>query len=171
MTYLSLSLFLAALWWFAFREASNDADTIAKDRAVYHIPSWFRRAALMMSLMVTSTCFIDLDLTSLLGFLLMSAGGFSALFRAKLNSLRGKDWRYVSPSNWYDYTYLMATGAWCWKPKRWTWRNWWAFMRAQHPTLMDLRASYMPQVHRAGTLAYIAEAIAFAGGLYLVLKP
>lgn len=165
MTYLSLSLFLAALWWFAFREASNDADTIAKDRAVYHIPSWFRRAALMMSLMVTSTCFIDLDLTSLLGFMLMSAGGFSALFRWKLNSLRGKDWRYIAPwSNVYDRVWYTLTN-FRYRHSCWIgWHKYWYFQK-------DCYEKAHSDIHRAGTLAYIAESIAFAGGLYLVIKP
>jgi hypothetical protein len=136
----------------AILSAWYDKTRIAGGYAIMHIPRWLVRAALV--------CLAAL-LFKLPWMVLGLWGLFSAVFRFALNKWRGLDWRYVSPSNWYDYAFLLVSGAWGWKPHgEWTWSNWRAFMRAQH-TGYDLDDQYAEAVHDAGVAAYIVELAAF----------
>lgn len=160
MTYLSLFLFLSALVAVIYKEAVKDNNTIKEHRKVNHVKVWLARAGIMVYVSFLAWSIIahgnDFDLMPLLGFLLMSAFGFSALFRLKLNSLRGKGWWYMGPylddrtkkDAWYDGLFHRF-----------------ARFIARSPA-----SAYYPRCLPA-TLAYIAESIAFAGGLYLVIKP
>ena len=94
------------------------------------------------------------------------AGLFSAVFRFRLNRLRGLDWRYVSPSNWYDFAFIWA----CWyseghaMPTQRLKRMAEIFHRNIYAEV-DFMNLYRPAIHRAGTIAYITEGLVFAGAL------
>ena len=134
----------------AIASAANDAERIALNEKIHHVRAWFIRAALVAAVCVAAE----------LPLMVVPMGAlFSMAFRFTLNDVRDLDWRYVSPSSWYDYGYLMATGAWSWKESRWTWRNWMAMVSHTHWINYDLNPPYVQQVHRAGLLAYIAEAV------------
>ena len=62
---------------------------------------------------------------------------FSALFRFLLNTMRGRHWAYISDNNEYDWLFIA--------------------------TFSDYGIGH----HRAGTLAYIFEAVVFATFAYL----
>ena len=84
---------------------------------------------------------------------------FSMVFRFVLNRLRGLDWRYVSPSSWYD----------------------WQFIKVAQPIVLGTREEaikghgwrystfdiYPDDIHRAGLLAYIAEAVVIVGAVLI----
>lgn len=85
---------------------------------------------------------------------------FSSVFRFTLNRLRGLDWRYVSPSSWYDWQFIRA------------YRTQVLFadgpasdQREQdvlrHGRRYEASGSYRIKIHRSGLLAYIVE-LAFA---------
>ena len=87
---------------------------------------------------------------------------FSSVFRFTLNGLRGLDWRYVSPSSWYDFLFIWA----CWyreghaMPTPRLRRTAQIYHGNLYPEV-DFLNLYRDAVHRAGLLAYIAE-LAFA---------
>lgn len=126
-----------------------------------HAPMWRFRAAMVAGAALGMWLLANHEapqhwsvLLPLLGF---GAFAFSAWFRFKLNKRRKEDWRYCSPSNWYDYGFLMLSGAWGWKQPRWTWSNWRGFMKFAHWNNYELNPPYVVQVHRAGTIAYCVE--------------
>ena len=63
---------------------------------------------------------------------------FSGVFRVFLNRLRGLDVRYISDSNEYDWLFIAM--------------------------FSDYKAGH----HRAGTIAYVFEALAYGAGLWYV---
>lgn len=81
---------------------------------------------------------------------------WTMLFRFLLNKSRDKDWRYVSPSNWYDWQFLKRT---------WFTIN--GYITTQkhaivyHGKVYGSGPFYTKAVHRAGLLAYIFEGLAF----------
>lgn len=122
-----------------------------------HAPMWQFRALCVVILSIPAAHLLG-NWWTLVPLWVMGAFGFSAAFRYRLNRLRGLDWRYCSPSSWYDYGFLVLSGAWQWKPhSRWTWSNWRGFMRHSHWNNYELNPPYVKQVHRAGTIAYITE--------------
>lgn len=158
--------FAAIVLAFAEQCSKWDAEEIAYriehgGESLDHAPMWGFRAGVVAALAVVAWLLANHEASQhwsvvlpLLGF---GAFAFSALFRYRLNKRRGLDWRYMSPSAWYDYGFLMLTGAWEWKHPRWTWRNWRGFMEHTHWTNYALEPTYLSQVHRAGTIAYITE--------------
>ena len=153
----------------AFAEQCSkwDAEEIAyrianNGESLDHAPMWKFRAGFVAALALGVWLLAnhergDVPLSLLLPLLGFGAFAFSAWFRESLNKRRGLDWRYMSPSAWYDYGFLMLTGAWEWKQPRWTWSNWQGFMRHAHWSNYEFNPPYVLQVHRAGTIAYITE--------------
>ena len=161
------AVFLFILGVIAFSEACHHFKDIERQRPINH------GYALAFRLGIGSVMFAVMSVTHWLlaedyRFLLLAPMGWAwwtSIFRFTLNNLRELDWRYVSPSNWYDYLFLITSGAWCWKIKKWTWNNWKAFMEHCHRNYYELNPPYALQVHRAGLYAYTFEAIVFASSI------
>lgn len=140
---------------YAAFEAWGDFEHIQAHVRIDHAEGWMVRAFVVGYMWVVLSFKIGCDaVPGAIG----SAFLFSTVFRYCLNKMRGKDWRYLSPSAWYDYAFLMMTGAWEWKQPRWTWSNWQGFIRQAHWTNYKLNPPYVLQVHRAGAIAYLCEA-------------
>ena len=95
------------------------------------------------------------------------AGLFSAVFRWRLNRLRGLDVRYIAPwSNTYDRTVMSVTVAVRYAQYHTLW--WWPDDRE----IGQWKDGYLSgwawaqdDIHRAGTIAYIFDGLVFAGVL------
>lgn len=183
MIALLAAAFLAALLWHAFAEAGVDALDIANNEDIDHGEELRERLVIAALIwVVASVCFFMLREGEpwWSPFVAAPAGWawWTAGFRLRLNALRGKDWRYVSPSNWYDRQFIRVA-----------YRDWpsafkWALDRHAHiynsqnvaeefipGEAAMLVSSYRECVHRAGTIALIFEALVFLGcavTLYLV---
>ena len=80
--------------------AREDAWQIRRNLIIDHVMQWYIRAVVVLGVCwVCGVPWLSIGL----------AGLFSAVFRLRLNRLRGKDWRYVSFSNWYDTMFLNMT--------------------------------------------------------------
>jgi hypothetical protein len=160
MNELVLSLVTAAFAWWC---AMDDAEAIAERRKIRHGLQWCMRAA-----WVLLWCgLFDAWLLALpLAFL------FSGVFRLCLNRLRSLDVRYLSPSSWYDWTFIWigslpgrgfyVSALWDNKARK--------TIEAQWGTI-GYHAGWEPYVrwaHRGGTIAYVFEALAYGVGLWYV---
>ena len=119
----------------------DDFHQIGKGSKIRHGLQWLFRASV-----VTLACWLD-DCTL---YAVPLAFLFSAVFRWRLNALRGKDWRYMAPwSSVYDMCLFALANQWI-PPK---------------PYLSLIRTAYSVKlIHRAGTLAYIFEGACFVAG-------
>ncbi len=135
---LASTLITLALAEYASRD---DFQQIGKGSKIRHGIQWLFRAAV-----VGLACWLD-DCTL---YAVPLAFLFSAVFRWRLNGLRGNDWRYVAPwSSVYDMCLFAFANQWI-PPK---------------PYLSLIRTAYSVKlIHRAGTLAYIFEAVCFVAG-------
>ena len=143
---LASTLITLALAEYASRD---DFQQIGKGSKVRHGLQWLFRAAV-----VGLACWLDDCALYALPLALL----FSAVFRWRLNGLRRLDWRYVSPSNWFDWIWLMVTvapGVSMLDKENWT---------LYHGASYLKRERYTKDVHRAGTMAYIFEAVCFVAG-------
>ena len=129
--------------------ARDDARQIRRNLIIDHVMQWYIRAVVVLG--VCWLCGVPWLSIGL-------AGLFSAVFRWRLNRLRGKDWRYVSPSSWYDRLW-MRISAGEWQSTR--------VMDYYFSTYYEGNTYYMRELHRAGAIAYIVEGLVFAGVLYL----
>lgn len=146
MTYLLCILLTVSL---AIWSAYDDAEQIRNNEMLNKALQWRVRA-----LGVTAFCVAAGQPWLSVGMVAL----FSMVFRFTLNMLRGLDWRYVSPSSWYDFMFirlyrsevLFADG-----PA--------SDQRAQdvlrHGSRYECSGSYRIKIHRAGLLAYIVEAV------------
>ena len=161
------AVFLFILGVIAFSEACHHFKDIERHRPINH------GYALAFRIAIGSVMFAVMSVTHWLlaedyRFLLLAPMGWAwwtAWFRFLLNNMRGKDWRYVSPSNWYDRLFLG-----------------YGFRRMSFWDLVAAKSSYRglygnaPEVtrhvHRAGTLAYVFEALVFAASIaaYFLLR-
>jgi hypothetical protein len=136
----------------AILSAWYDKVRIAWGHDILHVPRWLVRAAL-----VTLAAVVFGEPWMVLGLW----GLFSAVFRYSLNRWRGKDWRYLSPSNWYDtaFIFLVDTSEWLGRKAE----------QDIHGVLYSAPDSgwYRKDIHRAGTLAYIVEVMAFVVVAYI----
>lgn len=121
--------------------AATDARDIRNGKNINHPVRWALRAAIEVGATLAVMPFgWGSVLTTLAAAFL-----FSALFRFLLNTMRGADWRYVSWSSLYDTLFLKLVGA----------------------PLYIGAGEYFLRKYRAGTLAYIFEAVVFAELAYL----
>jgi len=123
----------------------DDFQQIGKGSKIRHGIQWLFRAAV-----VGLACYLD----NCLLYAVPLAFLFSAVFRWRLNELRKLDWRYISPSAWYDWMFLRCCGFY---GKSNQMEHWGRSYRTYH-------GWWRKQVHRAGTLAYIFEAVVFVVG-------
>lgn len=141
MTYEACILWTVAL---AIWSAADDAEQIRNNERLNKPLQWLARA-----FGVTAFC-----VACGLWWMALPIGAlFSSVFRFTLNRLRGLDWRYVSPSSWYDWQFLRLTHA-GYDGQRGDAIEW-------HGRRYSFLLVYSKDVHRAGLLAYIAE-LAFA---------
>ena len=150
MTYEACILWTVAL---AIWSAADDAEQIRNNERLNKPLQWLARA-----FGVTAFC-----VACGLWWMALPMGAlFSSVFRFTLNGLRGLDWRYVSPSSWYDFLFIWA----CWyreghaMPTPRLRRTAQIYHGNLYPEV-DFLNLYRDAVHRAGLLAYIAE-LAFA---------
>lgn len=146
--------FIAVVYYIAIFEADKDAFAIEAHLKIDHAAGWCRRA---LGIMVPAgiVCLALPSWWTLLPLLVLGAFLFSAVFRARLNKLRGLDWRYVAPwSNYYDRVFyavacFMEHRTWWWSGPRWP-----DLARFYHQENYKLTVD---KVHEAGRLAYITE--------------
>lgn len=151
---------LCILWTLAVAlwAAADDAERIALNEPIHHVRSWFIRAAL-----VAVVC-----LAAGHPWLTVGMGAlFSMAFRYTLNKVRDLDWRYVSPSSWYDWQFIRV------------YRTQTIFANGvvpnqreedvyRHGNRYECSGSYRIKIHRAGLLAYIVEFVVLALTILLV---
>ena len=141
---------------FAAWSAADDADEIALNEPIAHALQWIVRAIVIgVPCLILGLPWLSIGLAFL----------FSAVFRYRLNKVRDLDWRYVSPSSWYDWQFLRIT-------------LFDGFNSKVQDPIQYHREFYIPTgrnyqyqwaVHRAGLLAYIVEFLVFGVVLYLHL--
>jgi hypothetical protein len=140
----------------AILSAWYDKVRIAGGHDILHVPRWLIRAALVsIAALLFGHPWMVLGLWGL----------FSAVFRFALNRWRGKDWRYVSPSNWYDWQFIRHTIAAIPLPQSWR-----EEIESNHGFDYAYSPNYRDEIHRAGTIAYAVEVVAFVVVAYLHLK-
>lgn len=141
MTYATCIIWTIAV---ALWSAADDAEQIALNERIHHVRQWFIRASL-----VGLVCLC----AGLPLFAIPMGALFSMVFRFTLNRLRDLDWRYVSPSSWYDWQFIRLTmGRY---PRDQAYDDWFILGLCQ-------------DANRAGLLAYIAEAVVIALTVLLV---
>ena len=156
------AFFLAYMAMLAVSEWHTDYQTIKLGIDVDHDKGLARRVRLgAIGWVVMSLCACLSTLTVYWSALLWIPSGWALwtiLFRLMLNKSRGLDWRYVSPSNWFDWQFLKRT---------WFTIN--GYITTQkhaivyHGKVYGSGPFYTKAVHRAGLLAYIFEGLAFIG--------
>lgn len=155
-------------------EAWMDNERIEAGERIDHIEGWVIRAIITIFIWGVASFKIGY---SAIPCAIGSAFLFSAVFRYSLNKIRRKDWRYVSPSNWYDtasilFSIMVGQLDITWrdqftvKEARRIMKDHGVLMKASDlhwidrtdgPDLNLLPSWYVKQVHRAGTIAYITE--------------
>lgn len=132
--------------WVALNEARNDANDIAANRPINHKQGLWCRIVLVGGvclLFAIPIAWREGSLWPLVRLVGVSWASFTILFRVFLNSMRGLDWRYVSPSNWTDRLWMsIASGR----------------IMINHGPWYRVFEPYRNRVNRAGTLAYCFEA-------------
>ena len=121
----------------------DDFHQIGKGSKIRHGLQWLFRAAV-----VALACWLD-DSTL---YAVPLAFLFSAVFRLSLNLWRGLDWRYVSPSSWYDWLWMRLVSRIYWDRDD---------ARLRHLGRSKEFGWYMYDLHRAGLLAYSVELVVF----------
>ena len=109
-------------------------------------------------------CFLVLLWTgSTMWYLLPLAGMAWAVFGSqhvwKLNKLRDKDWRYLSPGNWWDWTWLRSTG---FRGRKKCLAAWGKFYNDPDE---ERRIEWREGVHKAGTRAMKLRWLVFAASI------
>ena len=126
-------------WW--------DARDIRLNKDIDHSVRWAFRAMVVGVASCIAMMFTDRPVWHVLPLAIGCGFLFSFVFRLSLNLWRGLDWRYVSPSSWYDWQFLRIT--WHPIPREELVEAWHVYM-AGRPT------------PRAGLLAYALELVVFA---------
>lgn len=157
----------------AAHQARQDAQTIAVNVPIFHVAGWVTRAVLCGG---TAFALALAEGNFAVTFPLLCGvayGSFTPAFRWMLNRRRGLDWRYCSPSSWYDRVFI-----------RWAYRDWpsalgWAMdnhhrIYCSSETAIEFRpgyamlvSSYRECVHRAGSLAYMVEGAVLAASVLI----
>jgi len=140
---------------FAIWEAYEDQRDIKRGKDIDHAASWGYRAVVTCGVLlviwyVSGASFLRFTIS-----LAACAPIFSAVFRFALNKWRGKDWRYVSPSNWYDWVFIyLSFGAAFNSREAWD---------EHHGFDYEHSPEYRHDIHGAGLLAYIFELVLSVG--------
>lgn len=151
---------------FALLCAVDDYGEIRDAKDINHGLQWCIRAGGVVSLLVLWLIVGESQWPHVALTGLAMAPLFSGVFRIALNKLRGLDWRYVSPSNWYDWQFIRHTLGWINK------RNYRNRVNEVHAIGMHDAGTpdYPIRIYRAGLLAYAFELLMFVGLTYLSLR-
>lgn len=160
----AVALVLFGFWIrsYAKDEAFKDYELITAGVDIQHSSSWRRRVAACLAacaLFWGASAFRWLAPGVPVGALLMAYGLFGGTFREHLNLRRGKDWRYVSPSNRYDWFFIKRELR---RIKEFAEQD--IAMRS-HSAWYKSDRDYTNAIHAAGTKAYKVEHAAFYIGL------
>lgn len=151
-------IFLAFVLLVALVKAEVDKRTIDKGIDVNHAAGLFYAC---VAIGMIGGTIIDIHRELLewrtLLWIPMAWALFTMSFRFLLNWKRGLDWRYVSPSNWYDWQFIKAVSGYRNNEKAK------AFTLERFP---GGAARYEGWVSMAGTIAYIIEATVFAAATF-----
>lgn len=150
---IALSIYLLLVLAVACMEAVTDALAIAEDRKIDHASELRERVILCLA----GGLFIaglsrNMEWRTLL-WLPAAWGLFTPAFRWMLNRARKLDWRYVSPSNWYDTQFIGMTDA--------------LSAPFGHDYGYAVSKPYQRMIHRAGTIAYAFELTILLASLIL----
>ena len=150
-------LFISAL---AVYCAWDDANEIKNDEKILHLLQWCIRFLVAVG-MVAVVAGFGLKAT----FLAIGSGAsFSMVFRYCLNRMRGLDWRYVSPSSWYDWQFIRHSLDWINKGSGYRGR---VLEEHQSSYFSGNFPAYVRCIHRAGLVAYVLELVVLVGCSYL----
>lgn len=167
-------LFLSALVVYAYTEAKVDAERIVRHQAIDHGAELKDRLAICAGIWGIFTGLMFIATGQIFPALLwvpMGWAAFTIAFRLFLNRMRGLDWRYISPSNVYDWLFIGADLCFQFKFH-------WAFHKRKmairvHSAYFEPNSlvwqEYVQHTHRAGTFAYTFECLVFlasAAGLW-----
>jgi len=155
-------VFFIGVFGLALSCALDDYHAIREGEAIDHPVQWVQRAVFGIALSAACAALIGVaadafSWTLFTGFLLMSAGGFSATFRWKLNGLRKEWWWYMGAplgrrkmdASVYDT--MFHRFAWTVSGKN-TYEDW-----PEYPY-------WLPAL-----LAYLVEVVMFVAGLILIV--
>lgn len=153
----------------SYNEAPEDARAIKENKEIDHAKELKERIMLVFPVTVLVSfglCWSRWELWPALPLIAISWASFTAPFRFVLNRKRGLDWRYVSPSNWYDWQFIVF--AW------YLWGNRTAIRKYRESVVKGWYSGEIDRqedAHRAGLLAYILEttvlALAIAALLFI----
>ncbi len=156
------AFFLAYMVILAVTEWRLDYNTIKLGIDVDHANGLARRVRIgAIGWVIMTMCACLSTLTVYWPALLWIPAGWALwtmLFRFLLNKSRDKDWRYVSPSNWYDWQFLKRI--WFTVDSHSTTQK---HAIVYHGKVYGSGPFYTKAVHRAGLLAYIFEGLVFIG--------
>ena len=145
--------------FFANAEAWEDAINIKAGKRIDHRVAWTYRAMVATYALLLINVLFGYSCPQLALAVPACAFGFSAVFRLALNLRRGLDWRYVSPSNWYDWVFIcISCGA------AFNYRKVWD---EHHGFDYNHAPQYKREIHHAGVLAYAWELVVCGACVYL----
>ena len=160
-----LLAFLAILFVYAYGQAWRDFLAVSLEQAIDHGERlkerlwvagvwWLICAALGVGV-------FNVKWYDALLWIPMGWAWWTAWFRFLLNAMRGKDWRYVSPSNWYDTLWMRIAIEQSAASIEFgeTWKEFIPRHRKDFPMI------YSQGIHRSGLLAYAFEGLVFAGSV------
>jgi len=143
MQIIGLLFHIGVVFALALSEGEHDARTIMRGAYIDHVRGWLVRASFMVLCgAAVISIFGAFTLQVVLGMSLISAFGFSALFRYRLNKVRSLSPYYVSPSNYYDRFFISITNIGAVKDEEY-------------------------DINSAGRVAYITEGVLFTVGVVL----
>lgn len=175
---MGLALFLLCVLVIANLEADADATAIAAQKSINHGDKLIERALCCLGCgALIAVSFHQVEWRTLL-WIPAGAGLLSASFRWMLNRMRGKDWRYISPSSWYDGLFIQI--AFRDKPRHDVrpmtrahdriYSNRFDNAEVVRPNRANLWVNvnwYRDRIHRAGSLAYAFEGIILLASIIL----
>jgi hypothetical protein len=144
---------------YAMFEAWQDFERIQVHERIDHIEGWVIRAIITIFIWGVASFKIGY---SAIPCAIGSAFLFSAVFRYSLNRMRGKDWRYVSLSSWYDSFFIGMN-----LRNMIVFNDWIIDQNEEWYKKTDFYAEHQAEVHRAGTIAYITEVVILAVCIFI----
>lgn len=149
------------IWSFivAWNEARTDVKAIEKGDEIDHgLQLWHRIGLIGVPCLILAAAmsYHEGSLWPLVRLVAVSWASFTILFRVFINSMRGMDRRYLSPSNWYDRMIMYLSG-FDYRDNvdsPYSFAQWLMTMGHQY----HVNAAHRKARHKAGTLAYCFEA-------------
>lgn len=178
-TLVAIAVFIA----YGLQQAQQDKGGKPNDQ---HAPDWKERAAFALFVAGVLTLMHQFYLVAyndaaiefgamawrFVGLCFVAYGAFTPVFRWRLNRLRKKDVRYVSPTSAYDWFFI-----WCAMPAPKEGGKLWHLFshdtiggaRMKHDEFYSSNLDYWTRIHRAGFIAYAVEGLALLIGCGITL--